>query len=215
MEGESVKCRYCGAETRAVRRKQDYKKSVEWRWVIGDGKYRWRWLIRFRPRNPPEKETLDVTMPLACAAVRGDLAELWPDFKRCIALVSLMLGRGYGAADLVLLASSGAIAIGECKGGDRRDPWRQLRRYEKGVCRQVESGRFWREVARSYARYGFPHLCYTVRHHRHFGAPDHWLAAVRRAWKSGRVRLFVVRGKREVKYRLQEARSGEGKVLAI
>ena len=55
-----------------------------------------------------------LNIPVACAAVRGELGKgvLGKAFDQCVALVSLML-TGSGSVDLLLIAKSGDVAIGE------------------------------------------------------------------------------------------------------
>jgi hypothetical protein len=142
-----------------------------------------------------------LNIPAACAAVRGEFGQrvLGKDFKQCVALVSLML-RGCGSLDLVLISKSGDMAIGECKLRDKRnDPDAQLARYRHGLGETARKGHLWREIERSYGRYGFQHLCATVR--RHFALRDvaKWCARVQRnASDDQRIKTFVVRGEEQV-----------------
>src|SRR6266542_2452218 len=125
-------CRSCKTAVGPQPLKSDFRTAREWsRRIRRKAKLRAHWLIRFRPRAEVQDEMWRLNIPVACAAVRGELGEpgLGRAFGRCVALVSLML-RGCGSLDLVLITKSGDVAIGECKLRDKRnDPEAQLERY--------------------------------------------------------------------------------------
>lgn len=190
-------CHSCETVVWAKPLKSDFRAAREWRKRIRrEQKLRAHWLIRFRPRRKLQDEMWRLNIPAASAAVRGELGAgvLGKAFEQCVALVSLML-TGCGSLDLVLITPSGELAIGECKLRDRRsDPGRQLKGYRRGLVVTAKSGRLWREIERSYGRYGFQHLCSTVR--RHFDLPDvaKWCARVQLNASEDRIKTFVVRG---------------------
>lgn len=191
-------CRSCETAIWTKPLKSDFRTAREWRRRIRvDEKLRAHWLVRFRPRLKVQDEMWRLNIPVACAAVRGEFGKgvLGEAFDQCVALVSLML-RGSGSVDLVLLAKSGDVAIGECKLRDQRnDPEVQLKRYRRGLIATARSGRLWQEIERSYGRYEFQHLCDTVR--RHFALADvaTWCGHVQRnASDQNRIKTFVVRG---------------------
>ena len=189
--------------------KVDFRTMPEWReQVRGKRKFRAHWRIRFRPRREVQDEMWRLNIPVACGAVRGEFGQdvlLGKAFKRCVALVSLML-KGCGSLDLLLIARSGALAIGECKLRDRRnDPWTQVDRYREGLVAVAKDGRLWQEIERSYGCYDSHHLCNTARRHFDLRNVGKWCARVQRNASTGLIRTFVVRGEEQV---------GDGKVAA-
>jgi hypothetical protein len=196
--------RCCGIESDA-HDGRNFRSSREWR-LIRPVAGRRRWLIRFRPHHNLQREVRDVNLPVACAAVSGKLAKaLGRDFARCIALVGLRL-RGAGSADLVLVGMRGRVALGECKYGDRRDAWKQLRRYESALrrpgCDLPEL------IERSYARFRFPHLCRTRGLPVDARGVDRWWSLANRNCRRQHIRKFVIDGRVSVKFHLLKSRSG-------
>lgn len=114
-------CRSCKTAVGPQPRTSDFRTARGWsKRIRRKAKLRAHWLISFRPRAEVQDEMWRLNIPIACAAVRGEFGErvLGKAFRRCVALVSLML-RGCGSLDLVLITKSGDVAIGECKLRDK------------------------------------------------------------------------------------------------
>lgn len=158
--------------------------------------------IRFRPRAVIPAETACVTLPVALSAAQGRLADvLGPPYGACAVLVGLRLGGGasVGQLDLMILARSGRVALGECKlvsGSTSRAgvnrALRQLQRYETAICGRPF--RWLRErVDDSYARFCFPG-CDDLPKELGLPSPDErkdWWKTTARNIKTGRFDTFA------------------------
>lgn len=142
-----------------TKERKSFDDCREWEVVAHDPR------IRYRPRRPPVSETLEVTLPVARMAVEDELTRaLGEAYASCAALVGLRLGPGpsIGQLDLMLLAPSGAVALGECKlsvgaarGPSTRSALRQVLRYERWI-RGTRPSWLRERLADSYDKYGFP-----------------------------------------------------------
>jgi hypothetical protein len=212
-----VRCKCLGqAPIRIVAtKKRDFRTSREWRALLMPRKLRYRWRVMFRPHAAVPRETLVVNLPLALAAAAGRVTiGSARDSDPSVALVSLRLGRGYGAADLVMLTRSGRVAVAECKAGDRRDAWKQLKRYKRGLVKAGAKKTLWRKIHGSYARYGFPHLCTIVKRHWRKD-PEQWWMAVEKNCRDDRIQMFVLRGVTGIRFLLQTSVGARQKEIQL
>lgn len=175
-----------------------FRNSREWSLIRQNA------LVRFRPHERVPAEKLSVTLPLACDATRGRLGQgvLGPEFRRCAALVDLMVGGG--SLDLLLLSRSGDVALGECKRQQSGNAFRfvanavaQLSRYERKIrrgCRKTS----WlpARIRVSYRKFGFPPFRNVLREMgvKTPRAQGAWWRKVARNCSRGRIRFFAVVG---------------------
>src|SRR5881628_1391343 len=185
-------------------RQKPFDDCPEWGVVAHDLRIRWR------PRRPPVGETLAVTLPMARMAVEGRLTHaLGETYASCAALVGLRLGPGpsIGQLDLMLLAPSGAVALGECKlslgttrGPSTRAAIRQVLQYERRI-RGAAPSWLRERIADSYDKFGFPDCHHLLAHIGVKTADDQhrWWATVSDTISRGAFDVFVaIRTRREI-----------------